>query len=202
MTLFLSIFTLLSVYRFVLGIREISSKHDTWGFWQPSNGSEWKPSNPEAQATLCVNFLCLMRDLPFLFCGLIVTLLLWRAPFMYYDLYHASSGSEMRKLAGRHFLLLFVDIFVDSPLALLGLIMTVTFWRAYWFWKELVASKTRGDKRYTLLRHFFFWLLDIPTFIAGFFVLITVYRFKFLFLDLKEVRKKDIQLFFIVNKKS
>ena len=51
-------------------------------------------------------------DLPFIFFGLVVIVLLWRAPFLIADLV-PRSAKERRRRAFHHFIMLAVDIAGD-----------------------------------------------------------------------------------------
>jgi hypothetical protein len=50
----------------------------------------WDWFRVDMQKKIGVQFLKVFRDLPFLLCGVVVTLLLWRAPFLWYDIYRVS----------------------------------------------------------------------------------------------------------------
>lgn len=70
--------------------------------------------------------------------GAVVTILLWRLVFMWKDIYQATSTSQRRKAAARHFAYLFMDI-VDFPFVIASLIITITLWRAYPLWKGITG---------------------------------------------------------------
>ena len=98
-----------------------------------------------------------------------------------------STANNTRKCAAIHFGMLFVDI-IDIPFALCALVVILTGWRAVAFVKNFkIAMKiSRAACRKTALKQFALWLLDIPTFFAFGFVIITVYRASYMIHGLQQ----------------
>eukprot|EP01133_Synstelium_polycarpum_P004359 gene4359-5090_t len=166
--LFCAIFVLLTVFR----VPRAWSKMMARGFYRYN-------------VIIPVQFLRLMRDLPFILMGLFITILVWRAPFMLRDVFATPRGHDKRRAVLRHFGMLFVDL-IDTPFVLASLIIFITVWRAPYFIRAFPKGSARSEQRRYVLRQFLWLMLDIPSTIALFLVIITVYRAKATISSLKE----------------
>eukprot|EP01124_Arcella_intermedia_P000118 TRINITY_DN10060_c0_g1_i1.p1 TRINITY_DN10060_c0_g1~~TRINITY_DN10060_c0_g1_i1.p1 ORF type:complete len:1131 (+),score=172.90 TRINITY_DN10060_c0_g1_i1:54-3446(+) len=154
-------------------------------------------SEPKFQFRTGEQALKVIRDFPFLLTAIFVTVLLWRAPFMWYDVYQANKNWDRRKAIMLHGALIFLDL-LDFPFILLGVIIFVTIWRAPALVKELsevkfessTDMKNRNKMRWTILLQFCYWFADIPTFLGFFILMITIYRAKITLLELDALRQK------------
>ncbi|KAK5583873.1 hypothetical protein RB653_005477 [Dictyostelium firmibasis] len=155
--LLFSIFILITIYRVPRTIRKIIERPHVYF------------------EIIGIQFLKILIDIPFLLMGLIVTILLWRAPFMYTQIYKATTKRERRKIIKRHFLWLWIDI-LDLPFVLSSFIILLTLWRSYAFVCGFITMDTRKKQRVFVIKQIFYWLMDIPTFIGLLLITITVYR--------------------------
>ncbi|KAN0016295.1 hypothetical protein ACTFIU_006259 [Dictyostelium citrinum] len=124
---------------------------------------------------ITIQFLKIWADIPFLLMGLIVTILLWRAPFMFTQMYRATTKRDRRSIIKRHFLWLWIDI-LDLPFVLSSFIILLTLWRSYAFVCGFITMDTRKKQRIFVIKQIFYWLMDIPTFIGLLLITITIYR--------------------------
>ncbi|KAM9968093.1 hypothetical protein ACTFIW_002526 [Dictyostelium discoideum] len=155
--LLFSIFILITIYRVPRTIRKIlDSPHRYY-------------------EKITIQFLKIWADVPFLFMGLIVTILLWRAPFMYTQMYRATTKRDRRSIIKRHFIWLWIDI-LDLPFVLSSFIILLTLWRSYAFVCGFITMDTRKKQRIFVIKQIFYWFMDIPTFIGLLLITITVYR--------------------------
>ncbi|KAH3760893.1 hypothetical protein Pelo_7295 [Pelomyxa schiedti] len=133
----------------------------------------------ECDSKILLQFGSLLVDTPFIVVGGIVTLLLWRAFFMWRDIYNTSNAYKRRETAVRHFLLLFVDMF-DVPVVAANILLLITLWRAYAFLSDVFRTSTRRVKRshwrQVTLHHLLLWTLDLPTFLLLIPIILTMYR--------------------------
>eukprot|EP01119_Soliformovum_irregulare_P022191 TRINITY_DN7543_c0_g1_i1.p1 TRINITY_DN7543_c0_g1~~TRINITY_DN7543_c0_g1_i1.p1 ORF type:complete len:657 (-),score=138.68 TRINITY_DN7543_c0_g1_i1:654-2624(-) len=179
-TIFFVIIMLPSMYRIILAIRVMRRKNKT-------DFALWKTESPQVQARLCQHFGKLIIDIPFLFCGLLCHIFFWRAFFFWRSVYRRTQKPQnnvltakfMRMKVAMHAGLIFVDIFVDSPLVLAALIACLNPFRAYKMYQGLSeAGLTRGEKRIVALQQIGLFLLDIPTALGALIIFVTVYRIK------------------------
>lgn len=137
--------------------------------------------------------------------GLVITCLLWRAPFFWMDLYR--NNTSPRALVLYHFFMLFVDL-IDIPFIFATVLVTVTVWRGVHFWKHtwpqkikihsttgVAAANTHSiyghPKRTAWRKHitfqFLYWCADIPTAFLALLVTLSVYRGRYMWRDLVKV---------------
>eukprot|EP00027_Filamoeba_sp_ATCC50430_P013731 CAMPEP_0168577694 /NCGR_PEP_ID=MMETSP0413-20121227/20924_1 /TAXON_ID=136452 /ORGANISM="Filamoeba nolandi, Strain NC-AS-23-1" /LENGTH=1164 /DNA_ID=CAMNT_0008611467 /DNA_START=761 /DNA_END=4255 /DNA_ORIENTATION=- len=143
---------------------------------------------PDVQFQILKQFGKICIDLPFIFMGFFVTVLIWRAFFMWKDIVSATNTREKRKFALYHFGMLFVDI-IDLPFVLMAILMFITGWRAPHLWKNINREDSRNQIRLFVISQFGWWLLDIPTLVLAFIVLLSIYRAKNLVTNLREYFK-------------
>ncbi|EGC39826.1 hypothetical protein DICPUDRAFT_147399 [Dictyostelium purpureum] len=155
--IFFSIIIILTIYRLPRTVRKI--------FARPGRYYEY----------IFFQFIKIFRDIPFLFMGLFVTIAVWRAPFMLAQVFKEPEWYKRRRIVSRHFVWVFIDI-LDIPFIISSLIILVTLWRAYAFVCGFIVLDSRKKQRIFAIKQIFYWLMDIPTFIALLFITITVYR--------------------------
>eukprot|EP01132_Coremiostelium_polycephalum_P011100 gene11100-13580_t len=136
-----------------------------------------------------------LRDIPFFFMGIIVTVLVWRFFFMMRDIILDHRWRNKRKSVIHHFKMLFIDI-LDTPFVLASLLILVTIWRAYYFIKNFPREENtkRADVRRYIFSQFIALLLDVPTAMALLILAVTVYRFPGTVRQLKEYFKLKSEL--------
>ncbi|GAM26096.1 hypothetical protein SAMD00019534_092710 [Acytostelium subglobosum LB1] len=156
--LFCSLFIVITVYRIPITYRKL----------RLDNANNF-------QITIIKQWLKLMRDIPFIVMGMFVTLLVWRAFFMWRDIGAERRHSRKRLMAAKHFGMLFVDI-LDLPFVLCSLVILVTVWRSYFFIVEFPTGVSRWRQRAYVMKTFLKLIMDIPTAIGFLILMATVYR--------------------------
>ncbi|EFA85770.1 Polyprotein [Heterostelium album PN500] len=132
-------------------------------------------NNKSYRYIIWVQWLKLMRDIPYGAMAALVTILVWRAPFMIRDCNAATKNHQRRRCILHHFGWLFVDL-IDTPFILCSFIILGTGWRAYFFVRGFPTGVSRWVQRRYIMKQFVFLLLDIPTAIAFLILMLTVYR--------------------------
>lgn len=124
-------------------------------------------------------------DIPFIIFGVLVSLLLWRSPFMWRSFIKLTDASSRRELVCRHLLYGLLD-FIDVWFLILGGIICVTIVRAprlsqdvrevYKFGDNIDDMDVRHELRLVILLHAVLWVLDLPAVVLVVIMLGTLWR--------------------------